>query len=151
MSYRLWERICRTQNADLIANLIWLLGNMVCDNREIAYNVLTSNMLGNYILPFFEEEKFNMFSMEERNALIERGIILFSKIIYNDDEKRNKNVYQVKKRIFLLFIEYYKYGNNLIAIAKSFSTTDDNIELYLDIIKHSELIQFLIKYNQPSI
>ena len=151
MSYRLWERICRTQNANLIANLIWLLGNMVCDNREIAYNVLTSNMLGNYILPFFEEEKFNMFSMEERNAFIERGIILFSKIIYNDDEKRNKNVYQVKKRIFLLFIEYYKYGNNLIAIAKSFSTTDDNIELYLDIIKHSELIQFLIKYNQPSI
>ena len=84
MSNRLWERICRTQNANLIANLIWLLGNMVCDNREIAYNVLTSNMLGNYILPFFEEEKFNMFSMEERNALIERGIILFSKIIYNN-------------------------------------------------------------------
>lgn len=153
MSYRLWERICRTQNADLIANLIWLLGNVVSDNREIAYNVLTSNMVSNYILNFYEEEKFKNFSWEERNALIERGIILFSKIIFNDDEKRNKTIYEVKRRIYLVLLKYYKFGNNLIvtSIAKSFSTNDDNIELYLDIIKNSDLIQFLIHYNQSSI
>ena len=153
MSYRLWERICRTQNADLIANLIWLLGNVVSDNREIAYNVLTSNMVSNYILNFFEEENFKNFTWEERNALIERGIILFSKIIFNDDEKRNKTIYEVKQRIYLVLLKYYKFGNNLIvtSIAKSFSTTDDNIELYLDIIKNSDLIQFLIHYNQSSI
>ena len=153
MSFRLWERICRTQNADLIANLIWLLGNVVSDNREIAYNVLTSNMLSNYILNFFEEENFKNFTWEERNALIERGIILFSKIIFNDDEKRNKTIYEVKQRIYLVLLKYYKFGNNLIvtSIAKSFSTTDDNIELYLDIIKKSDLIQFLIHYNQSSI
>lgn len=153
MSFRLWERICRTQNADLIANLIWLLGNVVSDNREIAYNVLTSNMLSNYILNFFEEEKFKNFSWEERNALIERGIILFSKIIFNDDEKRNKTIYEVKQRIYLVLLKYYKFGNTVIvtSIAKSFSTTDDNIELYVDIIKNSNLIQFLIHYNQSSI
>ena len=58
MSYRLWERICRTENADLISNLVWLFGNMACSNNDIGYNILLSNTFDKFILPFFEEEKY---------------------------------------------------------------------------------------------
>lgn len=154
LSYRLWERICKTENVDLIGNLIWLFGNVVYDNQEIAYNILVSNMFEKYILSFFEEEKYKLLTQEDQIAVIERGCSLFSKLIYKEDEQIHKDIFDLKRRMLQLLLRYYKLGNEsiLFSVLKSFSTIEDSIELYFDLIKHSDLIQYAMRANlQPFI
>ena len=153
MSYRLWERICRTENADLIANLVWLFGNMVCNSKDIAFNILLSNMFEKYILPFFEEEKYKVFNPEEKMSIIETGSSFLSKLIFKEDEKVHQKIFDLKRRILLLLLKYFKLGNEIIlnATVKAFSIIEESIELYLDLIKHSGLIPYIIRIKTHSI
>ena len=153
MSYRLWERICRTENADLIANLVWLFGNMVCNSKDIAFNILLSNMFEKYILPFFEEEKYKVFSPEEKMSIIETGSSFLSKLIFKEDEKVHQKIFDLKRRILVLLLKYFKLGNEIIlnATVKAFSIIEESIELYLDLIKHSDLIPYIIRIKTPSL
>ena len=153
MSYRLWERICRTENADLIANLVWLFGNMVCNSKDIAFNILLSNMFEKYILPFFEEEKYKVFSPEEKMSIIETGSSFLSKLIFKEDEKVHQKIFDLKRRILLLLLKYFKLGNEITlnATVKAFSIIEESIELYLDLIKHSGLIPYIIRIKTNSI
>ena len=134
MSYRLWERICRTENADLISNLVWLFGNMACSNKDIGYNILLSNTFDKFILPFFEEEKYKVFNAEEKMSIIETGSAFLSKLIFTEDEKSHQKIFELNRRILLLLLQYYnKYGNEIIitATVKAFSMIETSIELTL--------------------
>ena len=153
MSYRLWERICRTENADLISNLVWLFGNMACSNKDIGYNILLSNTFDKFILPFFEEEKYKVFNAEEKMSIIETGSAFLSKLIFTEDEKSHQKIFELNRRIFLLLLQYYnKYGNEIIitATVKAFSMIETSIELYIDLVKHSDLIPYIIRIKNPS-
>lgn len=145
--YKIWELCFDLQDYEIMSQLIWIINNIIYDNKESCFNLLKSNLFQHKIFNFYNSQTIisHINEKDEENIfyiIVERGITLLTNLLamknlgkYYDEEK-----YKLLIPIFELVLKYSESNSPKIYHSCVYSIS-------LSIEKEPRLINLIEKSN----
>ena len=154
--YSIWEQCFNMQNYEIMSQLIWMLTNVIFDDRKAGYNFMMSSFFRIKIFDFYSNQ-FILSHFNETNEnniffiIIEKGMILFSNLLLVSSQSlsllQENEINKTKKIIFSLILKYAESNSKKIyqvciySISKSI---DNDVNLkspqLIELLENSDII-----------